>query len=207
MSVLDIIEKHKIVAIIRLDDLSQAHALTSALIEGGIRALEFTLTNADAVKTIEAMRKAFDDTVAIGAGSVITTEQVQQVADAGGEFIVSPIVKADVIARCNQLFLPTMPGAYTPTEIQSAWEMGASVVKIFPATRLGPAYIKDILAPLPHLKLMPTGGIDATNMQDYLDKGAFGVGIGSSLTDKTIIANNDWSALTALARTFTSQIS
>ena len=136
MNVLDIIQKHKIVAIVRLDDLSTAQHITEALVEGGIRAIEFTLTNPDAVKTIAAMRKTVDEAVAIGAGSVITVEQVRAVADAGAQFVVSPVSKQDVIAACLKRDLPAMPGAFTPTEIQQAWEWGASVVKVFPANHL-----------------------------------------------------------------------
>ena len=136
MNVLDIIQKHKIVAIVRLDDLSTAQHITEALVEGGIRVIEFTLTNPDAVKTIAAMRKTVDEAVAIGAGSVITVEQVRAVADAGAQFVVSPVSKQDVIAACLERDLPAMPGAFTPTEIQQAWEWGASVVKVFPANHL-----------------------------------------------------------------------
>ena len=144
MNVLDIIQKHKIVAIVRLDDLSTAQHITEALVEGGIRAIEFTLTNTDAVSTITAMRKTVDEAVAIGAGSVITVEQVRAVADAGAQFVVSPVSKQDVISACLKRDLPAMPGAFTPSEIQQAWEWGASVVKVFPANHLGKRYIKDV---------------------------------------------------------------
>ncbi len=206
MTVLDIVAQHKIVAIIRLDDLSTAQHITSALVEGGIRAIEFTLTHADAVKTIGEIRKTVDDSVAIGAGSVITVEQVKAVADVGGQFIVSPNTNPKVIQACVDLDLPAMPGALTPTEIQMAWELGASVVKIFPAHQFSPKYIKDVRAPLPHLRLMPTGGISLDNIRTYLDFGAFGVGIGSTLIDKTAIKNQDWSALTDHARKFVDQL-
>ena len=206
MNVLDIVAKHKIVAIIRLDDLSTAQQITSALVEGGIRAIEFTLTHADAVKTISEIRKTVDDTVAIGAGSVISVAQVKAVADAGAQFIVSPNTNPSVIQACVDLDLPAMPGALTPTEIQMAWELGASVVKIFPAHHFSPRYIQDVRAPLPHLRLMPTGGISLDNIRTYLDYGAFGVGIGSTLLNKTTIANQDWSALTSHALKFVDKL-
>ncbi|MCY4072589.1 MAG: bifunctional 4-hydroxy-2-oxoglutarate aldolase/2-dehydro-3-deoxy-phosphogluconate aldolase, partial [Chloroflexi bacterium] len=133
MNVLENMGKHKIVAIVRLDDLSTARHITEALVEGGIRAIEFTLTNSDAVPTIAAMRKSVDERVAIGAGSVTTSDQVRAVADAGAQFVVSPVSKRDVITACAERNLPAMPGAFTPTEIQQAWEWGASVVKVFPA--------------------------------------------------------------------------
>lgn len=206
MSVLDIIDQHKIVAIVRLDDLSIAQDLTAALVAGGIRAIEFTLTNPDAVTTIGKIRQTVDDTVAIGAGSVVTVEQVQAIADAGGQFIVSPVTKPDVIQACVDLDLPTMPGALTPTEIQMAWELGASVVKVFPAHQFSIGYIKDVRAPLPHLRLLPTGGVTVDNIRAYLDAGSFGVGIGSSLVNKANVANHDWAALTQLAQQFVDRI-
>ena len=206
MNVLDIIQKHKIVAIVRLDDLSTAQHITEALVEGGIRAIEFTLTNPDAVKTIAAMRKTVDDAVAIGAGSVITVDQVRAVADAGAQFVVSPVSKQDVIAACLTRDLPAMPGAFTPTEIQQAWEWGASVVKVFPANHLGKRYIKDVKAPLPHLRLMPTGGIIVDNLCEFLDLGAFAVGVGSSLINNDAVADRDWNRLRKNAERYVQQL-
>ena len=206
MNVLDIIQKHKIVAIVRLDDLSTAQHITEALVEGGIRAIEFTLTNTDAVSTITAMRKTVDEAVAIGAGSVITVDQVRAVADAGAQFVVSPVSKRDVIAACLRLNLPAMPGAFTPTEIQQAWEWGASVVKVFPANHLGKRYIKDVKAPLPHLRLMPTGGINADNLCEFLDIGAFAVGVGSSLINSDAVADRDWNRLRKNAQRYVQQL-
>ena len=206
MNVLDIIQKHKIVAIVRLDDLSTAQHITEALVEGGIRAIEFTLTNPDAVKTIAAMRKTVDEAVAIGAGSVITVEQVRAVADAGAQFVVSPVSKQDVIAACLERNLPAMPGAFTPTEIQQAWEWGASVVKVFPANHLGKRYIKDVKAPLPHLRLMPTGGINVDNLCEFLDLGAFAVGVGSSLINNDAVADRDWNRLRKNAERYVQQL-
>ncbi len=206
MNVLDIIQKHKIVAIVRLDDLSTALHITEALVEGGIRAIEFTLTNPDAVKTIAAMRKTVYESVAIGAGSVITVEQVRAVADAGAQFVVSPVSKQDVIAACLERNLPAMPGAFTPTEIQQAWEWGASVVKVFPANHLGKRYIKDVKAPLPHLRLMPTGGINVDNLCEFLDLGAFAVGVGSSLINNDAVADRDWNRLRKNAERYVQQL-
>ncbi len=205
-TVLDIIAKHKIVAIVRLDDLSTAKFITDALIEGGIRAIEFTLTNPDACATIADMRKSVGDAVAIGAGSVITAEQVWAVADAGAQFVVSPVWKREVNTACHEADLPFMPGAFTPSEIQQAWEWGASAVKVFPANHLGPRYFKDVLAPLPHLRLMPTGGVNLDNMRDWLDHGAFALGVGSSLINNEAVADRDWGRLRQNARRYVEQI-
>ncbi len=206
MTTLEIIAKHKLVAIVRLDDLSIARALTQALIDGGIRAIEFTLTNPDAVSTIAKIRQCVADSVAIGAGSVISAEQVRAVADAGAQFVVSPVWKRAVNSACLDAGLPFMPGAFTPTEILQAWEWGASAVKVFPANHLGKRYIKDVLAPLPHLRLMPTGGINIDNMREFLDNGAFALGVGSSLINNDAVADQDWARLRDNARRYVDQL-
>ena len=206
MNALSIIEKRKIVAIVRLDDLSTARQITEALVEGGIRVIEFTLTNPDAIKTIQQIRRETDSSVLIGAGSVITPEQVQAVCAAGAQFVVSPVSKADVIAACMERGLPAMPGAFTPSEIQQAWEWGASVVKVFPANHLGMRYIKDVMAPLPHLRLMPTGGVTAENVGEFLEYGAFAVGVGSSLINNAAVADGDWAALRENARHYVAAV-
>ena len=206
MTALEIIAKHKLVAIVRLDDLAIAADLTSALTDGGIRAIEFTLTNPDAVATIAEIRQLVGDHVAVGAGSVITAEQVQAVADAGAQFVVSPVWKREVSSACRDLDLPFMPGAFTPTEILNAWEWGASAVKVFPANHLGRRYIKDVLAPLPHLRLMPTGGVDLDNMREFLDYGAYALGIGSSLINNEAVADRDWGRLRDNARRYVDQL-
>ena len=207
MNVLDTINRHKIVAIVRLDDLSAAQHISAALIEGGIRAIEFTLTNPEAISTIADMRRLVDDSVAIGAGSVISPDQVRAVADAGAQFVVSPVSKQDVIEACLARDLPAMPGAFTPSEIQQAWEWGASVVKVFPANHLGKRYIKDVKAPLPHLRLMPTGGVNTDNLRELLDLGAFAVGVGSSLINNQAVADRDWDRLRENARHYVQQLS
>ena len=207
MTVLDHFNKNKIVAIIRLDDLSNAVDLTQALIAGGINTLEFTLTNPDATRAMSEVRDAVGDKALIGAGSVINVEQVKQVANAGAQFVVSPVTKADVIEACHQHNLPTMPGAYTPTEIQMAWEMDVAAVKIFPAGGLGAKYIKDVLAPLPHLRLMPTGGVKVSNIAEFLEMGAFAVGVGGALCDRQVIARKDWDKVANTARQFCEAIS
>lgn len=207
MNILDKISKHKIVGIVRLDDLSIATDLARALVAGGVNVIEFTLTNPDAVTTITTVRDALGDDAVIGAGSVISVQQVKACADAGAQFIVSPVTKPDVIKSCVDLDLPTMPGALTPTEIQLAWESGADVVKVFPINNMGDKYIKDVLAPLPHLRLMPTGGVNLNNVKHYLDLGAFAVGIGSSLIDPLAIKNHDWEMMTDIAKQYSAIIS
>lgn len=207
---LDILEQigaSKIIAIIRLDDLSGAVELSQALLAGGVRVIEFTLTNPNAEQAIAMVRMALGDAVLIGAGSVITPEQVEQVANCGAQFVVSPVTKQSVIEACHQYDLPNMPGAYTPTEIQAAWEMGAAAVKVFPARGLGSKYIKDILAPLPHLRLIPTGGIGINNIAAFTNAGVFAVGVGGALCNKNAIAVHDWETIVSSARQLCEAIS
>ncbi|MEQ8672752.1 MAG: bifunctional 4-hydroxy-2-oxoglutarate aldolase/2-dehydro-3-deoxy-phosphogluconate aldolase [Aggregatilineales bacterium] len=200
MTIIQKIADHKVIAVIRLDDLSQAVQLSQALIAGNVHILEFTLTNPDAANTIATVREAVGEDGIIGAGSVISVEQVELVAKRGAQFVVSPVTKRDVIEACHKYALPTVPGAYTPTEIQTAWEMDVTAVKVFPAGRLGPGYIKDLLAPLPHLRLIPTGGINGENIRDYIQTGVFAAGVGSALFDTSDLLAGNWEAITKSAR-------
>lgn len=204
--VLAFISKIRVVAVIRLPDLTIAEPLTRALLDGGIKGLEFTLTNRDSIEVIRRLKNEIADfangEAVIGAGTVTNVEDAQACIDAGAQFIVSPTTKLPVIQLCNSADVPIMPGAYTPTEIETAWDSGADVVKVFPATTLGPGYIKAVLAPLPHLRLMPTGGIDLDNMADYLKAGVVAVGVGGNLLDKTAIAAGNWDAISATARAY-----
>lgn len=207
MTILDTISQHKVVGIVRLDDLSIAVDLARALVAGGVRVIEFTLTNPDAVAAVEAVRHALGDEALIGAGSVISVEQVRACASAGAQFIVSPVTKVDVIEACVERDLLTMPGALTPSEVQLAWELGAGIVKVFPANMMATRYIKDLLAPMPHLRLMPTGGVTTSNAKQYLDYGAFSLGVGSSLIDPVAVKNRDWAKMTETAKEFSAIVS
>jgi 2-dehydro-3-deoxyphosphogluconate aldolase/(4S)-4-hydroxy-2-oxoglutarate aldolase len=202
--VLAVIHATRIIAIVRLDDLSSAVDLTRALLAGGIRALEFTLSNPAAVQAMTEVKAAvpeFDRGAAvIGIGTVLNAAQARAAIEAGAQFIVSPTTNRQTIEVCRQLQTAVMPGAFTPTEILAAWEAGASAVKVFPARSLGPAYLKEVREPLPFLRLIPTGGIDRSNVQEYLKNGAFAVGAGGSLVDKQLVAAHDWAALTDRVR-------
>jgi 2-dehydro-3-deoxyphosphogluconate aldolase/(4S)-4-hydroxy-2-oxoglutarate aldolase len=204
--VLNIINSGGLVAIVRLADLSAAVQLSQTLLAGGVTALEFTLTNPAALAAIAEVNAALADfaegRAVIGAGTVLNAAAAQASVEAGAQFIVSPSSDLETIAMCRRLDVPCMPGALTPTEIVTAWNAGASVVKIFPARAFGPAYLKDVLAPLPHLKLMPTGGVDLENIGPYLKNGAFAVGLGSNLVDERLIAARDWAGLAAKARAY-----
>lgn len=202
----NLIGRHRLVAIVRLDDLSHAVEISQALLDGGVYVQEYTLSNPAALDAIREVRKrltVFDtDEAAIGLGSVRNLNEAEQALDCGAQFIVTPITSAAVIGCCRTANVPIMPGAYTPTEIATAWDAGATFVKVFPARNLGPTYIKDILAPMPYLKLMPTGGIDLNNIPTYFAAGASAVGIGGNIIDTQAVANQDWHRLAAVARKY-----
>ena len=204
--VLEIIEVGRIVAIVRLDDLSQAVAISQALLAGGITALEFTLTNPAALQALAQVKAALPEfergQAVIGAGTVLNAETALSSIEAGAQFIVAPSTNFGTIAQCKQRGIAVMPGALTPTEIVAAWEAGASVVKVFPARAFGPAYLKDLREPLPHLKLMPTGGVNLDNAAEYIQNGAVAVGVGGNLVDKKLVASQDWEALRNKAATY-----
>ncbi len=193
----------RLIAIIRLDDLSEAVSISRALLDAGVLVQEFTLSNPDALEAVASVRAAiaeFDTAdAAIGLGSIRTVEQVDLALAAGAQFIVTPVTRIDVIDRCTAAHVAVMPGAYTPTEIASAWDAGATFVKVFPARNLGPSFIKDVLAPMPYLRLMPTGGIDLTNMQGYFDAGAEAVGVGGNMIDTKAVAAGNWHQVTTVA--------
>ncbi len=196
----------RVIAIVRLDDLSAAIDLSRALLAGGIRALEFTLTNPDAIQAMREVKDALPEfargEAVIGLGTVLNPEQARASIEAGTQFIVSPTTNLQTMEVCRQMNVAVMPGAFTPTEILAAWEAGASAVKVFPARSLGPGYFKDVREPLPFLRLIPTGGIDRDNLGAYLKAGAFAVGVGGNLIHKQLVAEHHWTALTERAREF-----
>lgn len=204
--VLDIVSKTRLVAIIRLDDLSQAVALSKALLAGGVIAQEFTLSNPKALDALAEVKAALPEfsnaQAALGLGSVRNVAEAQAAIKAGAQFVVTPIMKLEVIDVCKHAGIPIMPGAFTPTEIATAYEAGADVVKVFPARTLGPSYIKDVLAPMPYLKLMPTGGVDLENMTSFFKAGAVSVGVGGNLLDKKAIEAGDWQKVSEIARQY-----
>ncbi len=202
----NLVSRNRLIAIIRLDDLTHAVEISQALLDAGIYLQEYTLSNPAALNAIRTVRKhlsVFDtDGATIGLGSVRNLLEAEQAIDCGAQFIVTPITNTGVIERCGVAKVPILPGAYTPTEIATAWDAGATFVKIFPARNLGPSYIKDVLAPMPYLKLMPTGGIDLNNMPAYFSAGASAVGIGGNIINAKAIADRDWSQFTATAKMY-----
>jgi len=194
------VEALGIVAVIRLKDPEKLRAVVDAMAEGGVRALEVTMTVPRAIELIRELAPALPAGFLLGAGTVIDAVTARAVIDAGASFVVSPVFRPDVIAACHERDVPAMPGCFSPTEILAAHERGADIVKVFPATTLGPQFIKDVRAPLPQLKLMPTGGVTLDNAGDWIRAGAVAVGLGSALVDATAIDGNRLDVITANAR-------
>jgi 2-dehydro-3-deoxyphosphogluconate aldolase / (4S)-4-hydroxy-2-oxoglutarate aldolase len=189
------IEEAGIVAVIRMKEPEKLQAIVDALAEGGIRALEITMTVPGAVELIRQLAPKLPAGFSFGAGTVVDADTVHRVVDAGAQFVVSPVFRREVVAACLARNVAAMPGCFTPTEILDAWDAGADVVKVFPATTLGPGYLKDVHAPLPHVKLMPTGGVTVDNAGDWIRAGAVAVGVGASLLDTKAIAAGDFKVL------------
>ncbi|MFY0652893.1 MAG: bifunctional 4-hydroxy-2-oxoglutarate aldolase/2-dehydro-3-deoxy-phosphogluconate aldolase [Cyclobacteriaceae bacterium] len=162
--------------------------------EAGLTNLEITMNSPNVSEVIEKLSSDFPD-LNIGAGTVCNTKDLDKALAAGASFIVTPIMDLEVMRYCLDNEVPIFPGAFTPLEIYTAWKQGASAVKIFPATQLGPVYVKDVLAPLNDIKLLPTGGVSIDNIQDFMKAGAVGAGMGSTLFDKELIAAANFDGL------------
>jgi len=189
------IERAGVVAVIRMKEPDKLRAVVDAIADGGIRALEVTMTVPGAVELIRRLVPTLPAGVVLGAGTVLDADTAARVIDAGAQFVISPVFKRTVIGACHASGVAAMPGCFTPTEIFEAWEAGADLVKVFPATSLGPGFFKDVRGPLPHIKLMPTGGVTLDNAGDWIRAGAVAVGIGTALLDAAAIAAGDFDVL------------
>jgi 2-dehydro-3-deoxyphosphogluconate aldolase/(4S)-4-hydroxy-2-oxoglutarate aldolase len=196
-----------IIAVVRAQRQEQVLPLAESLIAGGVIAIEITMTTPNAIEAIRGLRQKLGTHAIIGVGTVLDRETCHAAIQAGAEFVVSPILRRELIEVAHRAGCPIMLGAYTPTEAQLAHEAGADFVKIFPADALGPGYIRAIRAPLPHLRIVPTGGVDLNTLADFLKAGCAALGVGSSLLTGEILANDDWPALTRLARSFVTTVS
>jgi len=200
-SVLKTIEEYGVVAVIRMKDPKKLAAVIDAVRQGGVKCIEITMTVPGAVESIRTLAAAMPSDVLIGAGTVTTPAIAEEVIAAGAQFVVSPVLNLEVIAVCRKHNVACMPGCYTPTEIFTAWNAGADVCKVFPATSLGPKYFKDLSGPFPHIKLMPTGGVTIGNVGEWIAAGAVAVGIGSDLLDNAAIDEGRYEVLTERAAT------
>ena len=193
------LETPGVVAVVRARSLEQVLPLSEALIEAGFRAIEITMTTPNALEGIRQASNRFEKVASIGVGTVLNAETARRAIDAGAEFIVSPITKAEIAQVAGAAARPVMLGAYTPTEAQAAFEAGTDYVKLFPADTLGPTYIKALRAPLPHLRIVPTGGVSLDNIFEFFAAGCPAVGLGSSLISKKVLETNDWATLKKVA--------
>ena len=191
-----------IVAVVRAPDGTQLVEVVRALADGGVTVVEITMTVPDALDVLRQVRRTLGDRVLLGAGTVLDTETARAVLLAGAEYIVTPTVNVEVIRLCQRYDKLIMPGAFTPTEILTAWEAGADIVKVFPAEVLGPAFFKAVRGPLPQVRLMPTGGVDLTTAAAFLKAGACCLGVGSQLVDPKLVAECNFDRLRDLARQY-----
>lgn len=180
MTHLERILEHKIIAIIRGCHPESVLGIAGALYEGGIRLMEVTLNSPGAVRAIAQVRELFGDRMLVGAGTVLSVEEVRQAAGAGAQFIISPSLDIDIIRQTRHLGAVSIPGAFTATEILTAYRSGAHIVKVFPAS-VGVSYFRDLRGPLPQIPLMPTGGVSLENIKEFKKAGAVAFGIGSAL--------------------------
>lgn len=197
---IDTIRALGVVAVIRMKDAARLRAVVDAIAAGGVRAIEVTMTVPGAVALIGTLAKSLPDTVLLGAGTVTDADTARAVIDAGARFVVSPVFRPEMIDACHARDVAAAPGCFTPTEILAAHDRGADVVKVFPATALGPQFIKDVRAPLPQVRLMPTGGVSLDNAGDWIRAGAVAVGVGSALLDARAIDEGRFEVLTANAQ-------
>jgi 2-dehydro-3-deoxyphosphogluconate aldolase / (4S)-4-hydroxy-2-oxoglutarate aldolase len=191
-----------IVAVVRSAECAQLVQVAQALTEGGIDVIEITMTVPDALDVIRQVRRALGDRILLGAGTVLDPETARAVFLAGAEFLVAPTVNLDVIRLCRRYDKLVMPGAFTPTEILTAWEAGADIVKVFPADVVGPAFFQAMRGPLPQVRLMPTGGVDLTTAAAFLQAGACCLGLGGQLVERQAIVERNFDRIRDLARQY-----
>jgi len=191
-----------IVAVVRAEKGDQLVDVAEALLAGGVEAIEVTFTVPAAHRVIERVAERLGDRIVLGAGTVLDPETARIAMLSGAHYIVAPNVNPKVIEMCRRYSKPVMPGALTPTEVIAAWEAGADVVKVFPSDLTGPKYLKALHGPLPHIRLMPTGGVNLQTAAEFLQAGACALGVGTSLVDPKTVAAGDFAKIEALARQF-----
>lgn len=196
------IEAAGVVAVIRTSDPSKLAPLFAALADGGVAAIEITTTVPEPFKAIARAARQMPADVLVGAGTVLDPETAKRAVAAGAVFIVSPVASTAIVEAAQALGAAAIPGCFSPTEIWTAWQTGADAVKVFPATSLGPQYVRDLRAPLPQLRLVPTGGVSLENAGAWIRAGAMAVGVGTALVDTAAVARADWTAISRRARHF-----
>ncbi len=185
-----------VLAIVRLDSAEQLLRVAEAVAEGGVTALEFTLTTPGALEALRQSIRRLPSSMLLGAGTVLDAASARAAIQAGAQLIVSPTLVPEVAAVCREADVLCLPAGLTPTELQAAWALGTGLVKLFPASVGGPSYLREVRAPLPHLRLVPTGGVSVDNAAAFMQAGAFALGVGSALVDRALVAAGAWAALT-----------
>lgn len=196
------IRRTGVVAVVRAERSDTLIEVAKAIRAGGVTAIEITMTTPGALDVIARASQSLSGDAVIGAGSVLDPETARAAILAGAEFIVSPITNEAIIKMAKRYGKAVIPGAFTPTEIVGAWEAGGDIIKVFPATKLGPQFFSDIRGPLPQIPLTPTGGVDLTNAEEFIRAGAVALGVGGAMVKKDLIASKDYTGLTDLARQF-----
>ena len=192
-----------VMPVVRAASADEAKAVIAAIIAGGITTIEVTMSVPGAVDLIAELTAQYNDEILIGAGTVMNPETARDCIAAGAKFVISPALNFDTILYCNDVDVVVMPGALTPTEVVNAWDAGADFVKVFPAGAMGGAtYLKSLKAPLPHIQLIPTGGVSQTTAADFIRAGASAVGVGADLVDLQALRNGDSASITEKARTY-----
>ena len=204
-AVLAKIKSEKVIALIRADNPDGLLDCAKALAAGGLTSIELTMTTPGAIRMLEKATAELPDFI-FGLGTVLDAETARAGILAGARFIVTPALRPDVIQICRRYSIPVFSGALTPTEVVNAWEAGADAVKIFPAELFGPAYIKSLKAPLPHIDMVPTGGVNPENVGEFLKAGATATAAGSSLVEAKALKEKNWAAITAKAKAFVAAV-
>lgn len=195
-----------IVAVVRKVDPSKVNFLTKAFIEGGISGIEITIDSKDSLNKIYELKEEYGQEVIIGAGTVVNKNEAKEAIEAGADFIFSPILDRETIEYTKEQRTIMIPGVFSPTEIYQGYLWGADVVKVFPASVLGPKFIKDVNGPLGHIPKMPTGGIDLNNIEKFIKAGSVAAGVGGSLVNKSLIEAEQWEELSKLASEYVQKV-
>ncbi|SDH66949.1 bifunctional 4-hydroxy-2-oxoglutarate aldolase/2-dehydro-3-deoxy-phosphogluconate aldolase [Alteribacillus bidgolensis] len=195
------LQNSPVIAVIRRPPQDKMLDIAEALLAGGVKHMEITMEKPESADLIQQVKEEFGDRALVGAGTVLDEPSAVRAIHTGADFIFSPNLNCDVVRAAKRYGVTSIPGVMTPTEVVSAYEAGADVVKIFPAATLGPGYLKELKGPLPHIPMIPTGGVNASNIQEFIDNGAVAVGVGGSLMDKQAIEEGNLEKLTQNAKT------
>jgi len=195
-----------LLAVIRGPSLDLTIKMVGALVDGGVRGIEITFTTPNALEVVQALDKEFGSSIILGMGTLTKPEQAEAAKNAGAIFLVSPHTELNLAKAMTETGLPVMMGALTPSEVMKAWTLGSDVVKLFPGSLGGPAYMKSLKGPFPDIPLMPTGGVSDTNLKEWFDAGAFAVGAGSNLCPKSLALSGEFSKITEIAANYMAAI-